>query len=489
MDQALLLKLREVVEANIDNEQFSVEDLAASVAYSRSHLHRKLRELTGRSISQFIRTIRLERGMELLKGEVGTVSEISFRVGFGSSTYFIKCFSEEFGFSPGEVKRKVAEGWFEQTTESTDAPSVSEAPAGETDGTGTVRPPVSTPLELLHPSASESLIREIFEALVIYKPSLEKFLAVDEEEGETVDIRLLAYQIIKSYPWPIGVELRRLFSAALKEQGMDRYRQLQKTITRVLKILSFILASELTLGIFDKKLIIDEADKKSFGRIFGSLDPPHLVEFLRLGHAALDRMDQPVFVTELKEAFEPSFFLELKDWLELSSSPVEEMDADRLVELNQGLEQTLILLLKKTAFLAGYRMVNVSSIRVRKPKFKKALFEHRFHLLNSSDSDFRTHDETAAAYADSNAILLLKSIRETSRFLNLSPLLIDTHNEDISNNERGGMKRDIFLFERYDGQKLFYSGTEYAGTDELSQLADYEELLASYTGMINLMTK
>ena len=103
MDEALLANLRKVIEANLNNEQFSVEELADAVAYSRSHLHRKLNQLTGRSISQFIRGIRLEHGMNLLKGDVGTVSEISFRVGFGSSTYFIKCFSEEFGFSPGEA--------------------------------------------------------------------------------------------------------------------------------------------------------------------------------------------------------------------------------------------------------------------------------------------------------------------------------------------------------------------------------------------------
>ena len=59
-----------------------------------------------------------------------------------------------------------------------------------------------------------------------------------------LDIRLLAHQIIKNFPWVIGVELRRLFSANLLESMELRYRQLSKTVDRLIEVLSFIIASE-----------------------------------------------------------------------------------------------------------------------------------------------------------------------------------------------------------------------------------------------------
>ncbi|MDR8392885.1 helix-turn-helix domain-containing protein [Aliifodinibius sp. S!AR15-10] len=103
MKQAFIQKLTEIVEQNLDNEQFGVEDLASGAGVSRSQLHRKLKKLTGQSSSQFIREIRLEHAMELLKAEVATASEIAYRVGFSSPAYFGKCFHDYYGFPPGEA--------------------------------------------------------------------------------------------------------------------------------------------------------------------------------------------------------------------------------------------------------------------------------------------------------------------------------------------------------------------------------------------------
>jgi len=90
----------------MENEQFGVEELAQEVGMSRSQLHRKLQTLTGQSASQFIKQVRLERAMEMLQNEVGTASEIAYKVGFGSPTYFTKSFHDHFGFPPGEVKKR-----------------------------------------------------------------------------------------------------------------------------------------------------------------------------------------------------------------------------------------------------------------------------------------------------------------------------------------------------------------------------------------------
>ncbi|WP_344729568.1 helix-turn-helix domain-containing protein [Corallibacter vietnamensis] len=101
---------------NLSNEQFGVSELATLMNMSRSNLLRKIKKETQLSVSQFIRQIRLEKGMELLEQTDYTVSEISYQVGFGNNSYFIKCFREHFGYSPGEVRKSGYEFSENETT-------------------------------------------------------------------------------------------------------------------------------------------------------------------------------------------------------------------------------------------------------------------------------------------------------------------------------------------------------------------------------------
>lgn len=104
-EEKFLNKLKQAVLDNLENEQFSVEQLSQIVGVSRSHLHRRLKKLKGQSISQFIREIRLAEALQLLHQDVATTSEIAYRVGFSSPSYFHKCFLEYYGYPPGEAKQ------------------------------------------------------------------------------------------------------------------------------------------------------------------------------------------------------------------------------------------------------------------------------------------------------------------------------------------------------------------------------------------------
>ncbi len=92
-----------IILENLANEQFGVSELANTMHMSRSNLLRKIKKQTQLSASQFIRQIRLKQAIALLKEGSSTVSEISYQVGFGSTSYFIKCFREHYGHPPGEV--------------------------------------------------------------------------------------------------------------------------------------------------------------------------------------------------------------------------------------------------------------------------------------------------------------------------------------------------------------------------------------------------
>jgi TolB-like protein/AraC-like DNA-binding protein len=92
-----------LVLENASDENFGVSELAARMNMSRSSLLRKIKNETALSASQFIRKLRLKKAMDVLQESSLTVSEVSYQVGFGSVSYFIKCFREEYGFPPGEV--------------------------------------------------------------------------------------------------------------------------------------------------------------------------------------------------------------------------------------------------------------------------------------------------------------------------------------------------------------------------------------------------
>ena len=105
MEEKFLIKVREVVQEHLDDEHFSVEELSRKVGMSRAQIHRKLSALTSKSASRFVRSYRLQHAMQLLESHSGTVSEIAYKVGFSSPAYFTKCFSEEYGISPSQVRK------------------------------------------------------------------------------------------------------------------------------------------------------------------------------------------------------------------------------------------------------------------------------------------------------------------------------------------------------------------------------------------------
>ena len=105
IDEQLLQKALKLIEEHIDNSEYNVEQLSADMGMSRMNLYRKLQAITGQTPTEFIRTIRLKRAAQLLQDGKLNVSEVADRVGFSSSSYFTKCFKEQFGVLPTTVFR------------------------------------------------------------------------------------------------------------------------------------------------------------------------------------------------------------------------------------------------------------------------------------------------------------------------------------------------------------------------------------------------
>ena len=111
----LLDRLTEAIENHLQNEQFGVPELAEAVGLSKSQLNRRLQMITNQSASQFIREYRLKKAHELLQSKAATPTEVSYKVGFGSPSYFSTCFKEFYGYSPGEVESRKRENPIEKT--------------------------------------------------------------------------------------------------------------------------------------------------------------------------------------------------------------------------------------------------------------------------------------------------------------------------------------------------------------------------------------
>ena len=105
-ETGFLKELTQVIEKNISNEQFGVSGLADELNMSRSNLLRKVKKETKLSVSQLISQVRLKKAMDLLRKTSMNVSQVSEQVGFNSTSYFIKCFREYYGYPPGEVGKR-----------------------------------------------------------------------------------------------------------------------------------------------------------------------------------------------------------------------------------------------------------------------------------------------------------------------------------------------------------------------------------------------
>jgi signal transduction histidine kinase/DNA-binding response OmpR family regulator len=101
-EDEFILRARAFVEQNIGNAELSLHDLCRELAVSRTQLHNKLKALSGRSTTAFIRIIRLQHARKLLAETDLNVSEVAYAVGFNDPNYFSRRYFEAFGVRPGE---------------------------------------------------------------------------------------------------------------------------------------------------------------------------------------------------------------------------------------------------------------------------------------------------------------------------------------------------------------------------------------------------
>ncbi|WP_298732520.1 two-component regulator propeller domain-containing protein [uncultured Chitinophaga sp.] len=109
-DRKFLDRLHFIIEKNLDNTQFSVDDFAAAVKLGRTLFYKKVKGLTGYSPNEYIRLVRLKQAATLLNTGDYTVSEVAYKVGMNDPFYFSKCFKAQFGIPPSAYLKRVKAG-------------------------------------------------------------------------------------------------------------------------------------------------------------------------------------------------------------------------------------------------------------------------------------------------------------------------------------------------------------------------------------------
>jgi len=644
MDEVFLNKLKDAIEKNLDVREFGVDELGKEIGMSRSQIHRKLQALKGKSASRYIRSYKLKKAEELLAKNVGTVSEISFRMGFSSPAYFGQVFQVEFGYSPseaskrnlvfteieepvkttrklaaimftdivqysarmgtnedkalnllrknreihiplietynGKVLKELGDGFLAQfesvydcvkcaveiqimaeddlhnmlrigihlgdiTIEREDvfgdgvniasrlqeiadpggiyiSESIQRTIRGRNDiqvkyigeiklknidfllgtyciqGPGLPKPQNEKVRELTGThlqvpgtyvaKINDNLIQKVFNEFVKVKPSFARFLVEDEDDDE-IDLRLVADQIIRNFPWVIGVELRRLFSGSMRTIERTRLAQLYKAVERSLLFLCYLIVIELYEQVKNKKLALDKSFVQEFKIRFSDLTIDNIAWIIKSIGDIFQKESSECFFPEIRKILSQDLYDHLG--FDLPEKDARGKFIIKLTEEEILRECVIVLdlltfLLKKLSFLVKYKLVTIREIKVLKHRNREAVFEHFMDILNSSDSDFRSKEETFSTYSDSNAVLILKSLKNPSDFLNLSPLIIDTRAEVIDSKEKFNLKKDIFIYTNFTDDRLHYAGTEVTDKCDLTNLSNYEELVLDYEELMEL---
>lgn len=337
---------------------------------------------------------------------------------------------------------------------------------------------------------NELFIQSVFSKMAEQRPSLQKYLVADEEE-DLIDHRILGDLLIKSFPWPIGVELRRLFSGTLQRPDRGRLDQIFKTIERTMQFISYVLVSQCWEEKRLRSIPLSGEFTDQFQRRIETTTLGSFSWLIRTISGIFRAAGTHHFMTEMDEVLDKKFFQLLDFWaperndighyqINLTQDEVEK----RCVEY----EEKLSHILQHLTFLSKYKLVTTREIMVRKAKHKEAAFQHHMDLLNSSDSDFKATEISYHQFADSNAVLIMKDFKEPNEFLNLSPLVIDTRPEVIDQKSKFMLKKDIFLFTKFQNERLHYIGTEVTEKVDLTMLSFYPDMMDQFREMTNTLT-
>jgi YesN/AraC family two-component response regulator len=101
-DKAFMEQLLAIIESHLTNPDMDVDYICTQISMSRTKLYQKIKNITGQSIGEFIRTVRLKKAVEIMTHQDVPLTEVMYSVGIQTQSYFTKAFKKEFGKTPSQ---------------------------------------------------------------------------------------------------------------------------------------------------------------------------------------------------------------------------------------------------------------------------------------------------------------------------------------------------------------------------------------------------
>lgn len=325
---------------------------------------------------------------------------------------------------------------------------------------------------------NDALAHHVFKAMAVHRPQLAALADLGDDDGD-VDIRLIGDQIIRNFPWPIGIEVRRLLSGSMREPDRRRLDQLFRTFERSVQFLAFVMLAQLWKARKEKPFPLPASFVNEFQRRAPLVSLGNLTWMVRQIGRVWKTTDSAWFVTEIGPLVTDKFCDELDGWVpernEMGHYQVN-LTGEEVQRRCVMANERIISLLTKIAFFSKYKLVSLRDIKAQKGKYPPAIFDHGIDVLTGGDPS-----------NESNAVLLLKNSKNAEECINLSPFVIDTHGERIDTLEKPELRKDVFLFSKFRQGGLFYSGAEATERSDLRALSNYAELVAEFEDMMATM--
>jgi hypothetical protein len=330
----------------------------------------------------------------------------------------------------------------------------------------------------------QTLTKNLWDEMVKYHPFLSQYF-ITNQRGE-LNFGLLGDLLISNLPWPIGVELRRLF--CMKDLDHGRLDHYFKIVERTMQFFSFVMISQAVEERIKNRIEIPDTFRSVFQERFKTLSMGNFSWLIRSVGNFMSEQQVEWFMPEVSRNCNNKFYAELDKWVaarnEISHYQFNLTQSDieiRCVNYAENLTE----LLKKLAFLAKYQLVSVQEIMVIKSKIKDARFRHLVNVLYSSNPLFSAQELDEEKFSESNSVLLTKTIDSMEKYLNLSPLIIDTSNEKKDAREKFKVEKDIFMYSRFHNDQLMYVGTSITEKCDLRPFGNYDVLCAEYEKILS----
>ena len=336
---------------------------------------------------------------------------------------------------------------------------------------------------------NEKFILGVFKSMISYKPKLSAFL---DENDEDFDIRELSNNLTKAFPWPIGIELRRLLSGNMERLERGRLDQLLKTLERTVQYLSFVMLIQLLDESINRNLKPDPGFNREFSKRFTTLSLGNFTWLIRSIDGIFRYHHITPFMEELTGILKPKFFEKLDFWVpqrnEIGHYLINLTEEEIEVRCNEYTDK-LEDILSQLAFLINYPLVTITEIQLIKNKREQEHFFHNMLLLNSASSSFLAKIQEFEKFTDTHAVLLVKNLKNAPNdFLNLSPLIIDTHFETMESREKlTQLKKDVYLYSKWDknNQRIHYTGTETVEQVDMRLVSFYDMLVKEFEEILS----